>query len=254
MLEEKISKPTFIKVKSIKIHYILKKKKRYGANFSIVFLCGYKSDVKGTKALFIDKLQKKYGFEFLRFDYSGHGASEGNIENGKLSEWIYESVTLIKKKTSYPTILIGSSMGGWISLVIAKILKTRIVGVIGIAAAPDFTYKILKTLNEKQKKLYKKNNLIKIKSDYDDKGYIFSRNFIEDSKKYFLLKEKTRLDCDVILLYGKNDNSVGYDSQLQLLRNLDCEEISLIVSRSSDHRMSSQSDLLVLEESIAKLL
>ena len=145
-------------------------------------------------------------------------------------------------------------MGGWISLVIAKILKKRIVGVIGIAAAPDFTSKILKALNEKQKKLYEKNNHIKIKSDYDDKGYIFSRNFIEDSKKYFLLGEKTKLDCNVILLYGKNDKSVEYVSQLQLLCNLDCEKISLIVSRSSNHRMSSKSDLRILEDSIAKFL
>ena len=97
--------------------------------------------MKGTKAKFIDKLSNDIGFEYLRFNYSGHGNSEGALERQTISSWLNESIFLIKKIINFPVILIGSSMGGWISLLIAIKLQSRIKGIIGIASAPDFTEK-----------------------------------------------------------------------------------------------------------------
>tara|TARA_X000000950_G_scaffold263360_1_gene335527 strand:- start:172 stop:948 length:777 start_codon:yes stop_codon:yes gene_type:complete len=254
MLNNNRFKSTFTKIKNTKIHYILKKKKSNGASFSIVFLCGYKSDVFGKKAVYIEKLQEKMGFEYLRFDYSGHGFSEGKIESRTLTNWLDESLNLINRKTKYPLILIGSSMGGWLSLVLGKKLTGKLAGIIGIATAPDFTSNILKNLSKKKLNQYKKDKYIKLKSEYDKNGYTFSEKFIKDSEKYFVLKQKIYLKSKIIFLYGKNDKSVNFSSQIKLIELINCKETSLIISEKSDHRMSSQSDLLLLKENIIKLL
>ena len=88
-------------------------------------MCGYRSDKNGTKAKFIEKLRKEYGFEYLRFDYSGHGDSSGDINNLYISDWINESKVLIEKKTNYPLIIVGSSMGGWIAFYLSLIIKKK---------------------------------------------------------------------------------------------------------------------------------
>ena len=247
-------KSSFIKIKHLKIHYILKNRKRYGSNFSVVFLCGYRSDLNGKKAIFIEKLQKKIGFEYLRYEYSGHGKSEGKVEERNLSNWIEESITIIDQKTIYPVILIGSSMGGWISLLIGNKIKNRLAGIIGIATAPDFTMDILKNMSRKEKLFYKKNQFIVKKSQYDKNGYSFSREFIEDSKKYYLLNKKNKYSCSIQLLYGRKDKSVKYSSQIKLLNAIKSKEISLTISDSSDHSMSSNSDLALIENSLNKIL
>lgn len=253
-MKKKSITPTFIKIKKANIHYILKKKKSNGANVSVVFLIGYNSDSLGKKALYIELLRKKLGFEYLRFDYSGHGKSSGDIQDRTLSDWIYESRVIIKKKTNHPIILIGSSMGGWISLILAKSLNKNLLGILGIATAANFTTNIIEKLTKKQKLLYKENNFIKLKSIYKKDGYIFTKKFIDDSKKYCFSKKSFRLNCKIIFLYGKEDASVIYETQLNLMKIIDSKEISLIVSRSSDHRMSSAEDLFLIKENLLKLL
>ena len=106
----------------------------------------------GTKATFLDTLSKKIGYEYLRFDYSGHGSSEGKIEKQLLSDWVNEAYLLIKKKLKYPVIIVGSSLGGWIAFILLKKFKKNILGIIGIGAAPDFTNDIIKNLSSIQKK------------------------------------------------------------------------------------------------------
>ena len=108
----------FFKINNHKINYILKKKKINGSKYSVVFLTGYMSDIEGEKSKFLQNLQKKYGFEFLTFDYSGHGKSSGNVFFGNIKDWVNESIELIENKTKYPLILVGSSMGGWIAFLI----------------------------------------------------------------------------------------------------------------------------------------
>ena len=125
-----------------KISYILKNKTKKGNKATIVFLCGYRSDKNGTKALFIEHLRKKLGFQYLRFDYSGHGDSSGNIDSLLFSDWINESRILIEKITKYPLIFVGSSMGGWIAFYLSSIIKKKVSGVVGISTAADFTMKL----------------------------------------------------------------------------------------------------------------
>ena len=192
----------YILIKNNKISYILKKKTKNGIKKSIVFLCGYRSDKNGTKAKFIEKLRKEYGFEYLRFDYSGHGDSTGNINNLYISDWINESKELIERKTNYPLIIVGSSMGGWIAFYLSLIIKKKILGIVGIASAVDFTVKLIKNLTNLEYKKYINKKEIRISSKYSKTPYVFTSKFINNSKKFLLLNKKIKIKKKTILLYG----------------------------------------------------
>jgi alpha-beta hydrolase superfamily lysophospholipase len=182
----------YILIKKNKISYILKKKTEDGIRRSVVFLCGYRSDKNGTKAEFIEKMRKEYGFEYLRFDYSGHGDSSGDINNLYLSDWINESKVLIEKKTNYPLIIVGSSMGGWIAFYISLVIKRKILGIVGIASAIDFTIKLIKNLTNLEYKKYIDKKEIRIISKYSKAPYVFTSKFINNSKKFLLLNKKKK--------------------------------------------------------------
>ena len=244
---------SYILIKKKKISYILRKKTKDGIKRSIVFLCGYRSDKNGTKAKFIEKLRKEYGFEYLRFDYSGHGDSSGDINNLHLSDWINESRVLIDSKTNYPLIIVGSSMGGWIAFYLSLIIKKKILGIVGIASAIDFTLKLIKNLTNLEYKKYINKKEIRISSKYSETPYVFTSKFIKDSKKFLLLTKKVKIKKKTILLYGLDDTSVSLESQIQLLNRISHPESSLIISKKSDHRMSSNYDLKVLKKAILSM-
>ena len=242
-----------VAINGVKISYLHRPKLKKGPKVSIIFLSGYKSDMLGTKANFLDTLSKKIGYEYLRFDYSGHGTSEGNIEKQLLSDWVNEAYFLIKK-LKYPVIIVGSSLGGWIAFILLKKFKKNILGVIGIAAAPDFTYDIVNNLSSIQKKRYTDKGYVSIKSDYEEEPYIFTKKFIQDSKKNFVLLKKLEINTKVVLLYGLQDNAVKLETQIKLLKLLKKKYAKLTISNSSDHRMSSTLDLNLLEQTIKNMI
>lgn len=239
-----------VKIHNNNINYILKTKKRNGPNVSVVFFCGLKSNIAGTKANYLKKLQKKYGFEYLTFDYSGHGKSSGNINECIIEDWLNECLTLIKYKTKYPLILIGSSMGGWLAFLVAKYTKKKIKGIVGIATAADFTKEIVKKLSIKEKLIYFFFNKIFYSSPYEKEKFIFSKKFMKNSQKFFLLDKKLVLDTEIILLYGRKDEVVNIKTQLNIVNTIDCKNLSLNISKDSDHRMSSVKDLKIIERKL----
>ena len=243
-----------IKINNLKISYIFKERKKTGPKISIVFLSGYKSDMNGIKAKFIDKLSNVFGFEYLRFDYSGHGNSEGKLEEQTISSWLNESLFLIKNKTKFPLILIGSSMGGWISLLIAIRLKRKIKGIIGIAAAPDFTKNLINKMTPKEKKMYLKKKILCFSSKYNEKPYIFTNTFIEDARSNYILKNIIYLPSRLNLLYGTADDTVTLNDQLKILRHFNFKETKLSISKGSDHRMSSKKDLVLLQRELEYMI
>ena len=208
----------------------------------------------GTKATFLDKLSKKIGYEYLRFDYSGHGLSEGEIDKQLLSDWVNESYLLIKKKLNHPVVIVGSSLGGWIALILLKKLKKNILGVIGIGTAPDFTNDIIKNLSLMQKKRYRDKGYISIDSDYGEKPYKFTKKFIEDSKKFFVLLKNLEINTKITLLYGLQDSAVKLETQIRLLKLLKTKNAKLTILNCSDHRMSSTLDLNLLEQTIQNMI
>ena len=243
-----------VTINRVKISYLYRPRLKKGPKISIIFLSGYKSDMQGTKAIFLDTLSKKIGYEYLRFNYSGHGSSGGEIENQLLSDWVNESYLLIKKKLKHPLIIVGSSLGGWIAFILLKKFNKDILGVIGIGAAPDFTDDIIENLSYIEKKRYMNRGYILIKSDYEEKPYKFSKKFIEDSKKNFVLLKNLKINTNITLLYGLNDSAVKLETQIKLLKLLKTKNAKLIISNSSDHRMSSSFDLNLLEQTIRNMI
>ena len=243
-----------VSINGVKISYLYRPRLKKGPKVSIIFLSGYKSDMLGTKATFLDTLSKKIGYEYLRFDYSGHGSSEGKIEKQLLSDWVNESYLLIKKKLNHPVIIVGSSLGGWIAFILLKKLKKNILGVIGIGAAPDFTNNIIENLSSIQKKRYMDKGYVSIKSDYGEKPYKFTKKFIEDSKKNFVLLKNLEINTKITLLYGLQDSAVKLKSQIDLLKLLKTKNAKLIILNRSDHRMSSSLDLNLLEQTIKNMI
>ena len=243
-----------VTIDGLKISYQYRPRLKKGPKVAIIFLSGYKSDMLGTKAFFLDTLSKKIGYEYLRFDYSGHGSSEGKIEKQLLSDWVNEAYLLIKKKLNYPVIIVGSSLGGWIAFILLKKFKKNILGVVGIGAAPDFTNDIVKNLSLIQKKRYMNKGYISIKSDYAEKPYKFTKRFIEDAKKNFVLLKNLEIKTKITLLYGLQDSAVKLKTQISLLKLIKIKNAKLIILNSSDHRMSSSVDLNLLEQTIRNML
>ncbi|MAK09218.1 MAG: hypothetical protein CML36_01870 [Rhodobacteraceae bacterium] len=242
-----------VNINGVDISYIHKNRLEKGPKISVIFLTGYRSDMLGTKAVFLDRLSKKIGYEYLRFNYSGHGTSGGKIRERLLSDWVEETKYFIKK-LSYPVIIVGSSLGAWISIILLQKIRKKIMGVIGIGAAADFTDDILKNLSMNEKKTYKNKKIISIDSNYNNQPYIFEKRFIEDSKKNFVLKKPFKTNTNIILLYGLLDEAVKLKKQIEILNTLETENAKLIISKNSDHRMSSDSDLKLLEQSLKNML
>ena len=243
-----------VTINGVKISYLYRPKLKKGPKISIIFLSGFKSDMLGTKASFLDTLSKEVGYEYLRFDYSGHGSSEGEVEKQLVSDWVNEAYLLIKKKLKYPVIIVGSSLGGWIAFILLKKFKKNILGIVGIGAAPDFTDDIIKNLSSLQKKKYADRGYISIKSDYGKEPYIFTKKFIEDSKRNFVLIKNLEIDTEITLLYGLQDSAVKLETQIKLLKLLKKKNVKLIISNNSDHRMSSNLDLNLLEQTIKNMI
>ena len=254
MINETKKSYKIVKINKLNIRYSYYKRKTSGPKVSVLFLSGYRSDMEGTKAKYLSNLSREIGFEFLKFDYSGHGNSEGNINEQCLSDWLNEANFFINKKLSFPIILVGSSMGGWLSILLGKKLKSKIKGIIGIGTAPDFTRQIIKNLSNYKKKIYKNKGFIKIKTKYDSDDYIFTKNFINDSKKHFVLESPIKINSIIHLLYGSFDEAVNLDSQLKLLKTLNSKITKLTIIKNSDHRMSSPSDLETLRQTFLQII
>ena len=156
-----------------------------GQGPGVVFLGGFMSDMTGTKAQFLQDWATAQGRAFLRFDYSGHGQSSGAFEEGSIGDWAEDALAVIAALTEGPQVLVGSSMGGWISLLVAKAMPDRIAGMVGIAPAPDFTENSMWAgFDEAQRAALMRDGQITIPSDYSPEGYPITRRLIEDCLLY----------------------------------------------------------------------
>ena len=229
-----------------------------GKNTGIVFLSGYNSDMHGNKALYIEKWAKENNHSFLRFDYSGHGQSSGKLETTCFSDWYQDSEYIINKKTKDKQILIGSSMGAWIMLMLAKQIPEKISAIIGLAPAPDFP-KILiwdkMTSNEKRKLI--KNKKITIKYE-DGSQNDFSYILIKDSLRNLTLSENIHFNGPVYLYHGMADDAVPYDLSIKIINKLKgTNDIKLLLEKDAGHRLSEKDQLKnitnIIEEIKAKI-
>ena len=206
----------------------------------VLFLGGYKSDMNGTKATFLDELCRKRNQTYTRFDYFGHGSSSGDFIDGTISQWISDSLAIIDEVTEGPVILIGSSLGGWLMTRVALERSHRVKTLVGIAAAPDFTEDLIwATLNDEQQNAFLKSKLIHLPSSQDPKGIPVPLGFIEDGRKNFVLRDELNITCPVHLIHGTQDADVPWTFSHRLSQRLKSADVSLTLIKDGDHSLTS---------------
>ncbi|TCQ81835.1 pimeloyl-ACP methyl ester carboxylesterase [Ochrobactrum sp. BH3] len=223
----------------------------------VVWLGGYRSDMLGTKAVILDEWAEQTGHSALRLDYSGHGESGGDFNQGTISRWLDESLAVYAKYTQGPQILVGSSMGGWIALRMAQELKKAgksPAGIVLIAPAPDFTAELVEpSLTEAQKRDLIENGYFEEPSEYSPNPYIYTRALIEDGHHNLVLKGIIETGCPVHILQGMQDEAVPYKHALKLMEHLPVDDVTLTLVRDGDHRLSRPQDLELLIRTVSGL-
>lgn len=218
-----------------------------------VFLGGFMSNMQGTKARHLEEAWHRKGRGFLRFDYSGHGASGGAFEDGTISRWTADACALIEAVTTGPQILVGSSMGGWIALLVARAMPERVAGIVTIAAAPDFTEdSIWAGLNDIERAKLKREGRILMPSDYSI-PYIITRGLIEDGRENLVLRSPLDLPFPVRCLQGTADKDVETSVALSLLKHAKSPDMRLTLVDGADHSFSDPACLDLIEASIEEV-
>ncbi len=220
----------------------------------IVFLAGHGSDMMGSKAEALCTLAEEENIPFLRFDYFGHGQSDGQLLDGNLSVWLRDCTAMIDNLTSGPQILVGSSLGGWLMVLTALARKDRVAGLVGIAAAPDFTKDLIwDTLSAAQKEQMKQTGSIALPNPYADDDVIYPLHLIEDGNKHLVLGSTINLDIPVILHQGLKDEEVPWQTALRLSQQLAANDVQIILHKDTGHRFSEPGDIDQLQNSVRRL-
>jgi pimeloyl-ACP methyl ester carboxylesterase len=226
-----------------------------GTSPGVVFLGGFRSDMTGTKALFLEEFCRERGRAYVRFDYFAHGASGGDIALGTIGRWRDDAVAVIDSLTTGPQILVGSSMGGWIMLLAALARPERMAALVGIAGAPDFTEELLwPRLSPQQRQDISQRGSVTVPSDYDPRGYLYTRALVEDGRRHLLLGAPIPLAMPVRLLHGLADASVPWQLSLRLAERLASRDVAVTLVKDGDHRLSTDADLARLAQTLDALI
>jgi pimeloyl-ACP methyl ester carboxylesterase len=210
----------------------------------VVFLGGFMSDMTGTKAEWLEGYTRRAGLPYLRFDYSGHGASEGAFTDGTIGGWLGDVLDVLERLTEGPQVLVGSSMGGWLALLAALRRPERIHGIVGIAAAPDFTEDLIHNeLSDDERAALMRDGIIHQPSDYGETPYPITRNLIEEARGHLLLRGPIAVRCPLHLLQGLADPDVPWRTAVRILEQVESPTAAATLIKDGDHRLSRPEDL-----------
>lgn len=222
-----------------------------GKGPGVVFLGGFKSDMTGTKAVYLQDWAEAQGRAFLRFDYSGHGVSSGDFLDGAIGDWFEDALAVLTHLTEGPQVLVGSSMGGWIALQLARAVPERVAGLVGIAAAPDFTEDSMwQGFTDAQRQDLLDNGRVELPSDYSPDPYVITRRLIEDGRTRLVLRDPLPLPFPVRLLQGTADTDVPPAVALRLLDHATGPDIRLTLVKGADHRFSTPDCLAMIAAAV----
>jgi pimeloyl-ACP methyl ester carboxylesterase len=225
-----------------------------GAGPTVVFLPGFRSDMTGDKATYLAAYCAARGHAMLRFDYSGHGESGGAFEDGTIGTWAADALRVIDAQTAGPLILVGSSMGGWIALLTALARPDRMAGLIGIAAAPDFTEALMwDAMTFEERATLMQEGVLHVPSQYGEPTPI-TRALIEDGRNHLLLSKPIGIRCPVRLLHGKADPDVPWEMALRIADQVTTDDVTVTLVKDGDHRLSRPRDLALLCRTLGALL
>ena len=226
-----------------------------GKEPGVVFLGGFRSDMTGSKAMHLQAWAEATGRAFLRFDYSGHGQSHGAFTDGSISAWREDAASVIEVLTEGPQILVGSSMGGWIALLLARDLPHRVAGFIGIAAAPDFTERMWEaefTLAERTALL--EEGVFLRPSDYSEEAYPITLRLIEDGRQNLVMNGPLPMHMPVRLLQGSADTDVPPTVAISLFHQISSPDLRLTLVKDADHRFSTPPCLAMVTEAVEDVI
>jgi pimeloyl-ACP methyl ester carboxylesterase len=226
----------------------------HGAGPGVVFLGGFKSDMEGTKALWLENRARDAGRAFLRFDYSGHGQSSGAFIEGSIGDWAADARAVIDAVTEGPQILVGSSMGGWIALLLARAMPERVAGLVTVAAAPDFTEdSIWAGFDADQRAALLSDGQVALPSEYGE-PYVITRRLIEDGRDHLVLRTPLDLPFPARFLQGTADADVERSVALALLDHATGPDMRLVLVKGADHRFSDPDCLALIGTAITDVI
>jgi pimeloyl-ACP methyl ester carboxylesterase len=224
-----------------------------GSAPGVVFLGGFRSDMTGTKAQYLEDWARAEGRAFLRFDYSGHGQSSGEFEQGAIGDWAADAMAAVSRLTAGPQVLVGSSMGGWIALLLAREMPGKVAGLVTIAAAPDFTEDSMWAgFDADQRAVLEEVGKIALPSEYGD-PLVITRRLIEDGRDNLVLRAPLPLPFPVRMLQGTADADVDMAVALRLLAHVTGDNIRLTLVKGADHRFSDPACLDLIAAAIAEV-
>ena len=225
-----------------------------GRGPTVVFLGGFNSDMTGTKAEHLAACCAARGQAFLRLDYSGHGASGGQFESGCIGDWTADAEAVIRHATEGPLVLVGSSMGGWIALLLATRFAERLHALVGIAAAPDFTEDLMwAKFPPEIRTAIERDGMWKRPSQYGD-AYPITHRLIEDGRRHLVLRAPLPIAVPVRLLHGQRDPDVPWRLSLKTAETIAGDDVQVVLVKDGDHRLSRPQDLALLARTVADLL
>ena len=225
-----------------------------GAGPIVVFLPGFRSDMNGDKATALASFCAERGVGMLRFDYSGHGASSGDFLDGTIGAWTADALAAIDALTEGKLILVGSSMGGWIALLTAVARPDRIAALVGIAAAPDFTQRLMwEAMAPPERATLERDGVLYVPSQYGDPTPI-TRRLIQDGANHLVLTGPIPIHCPVRLLHGQADPDVPWELALRIAEQLETPDVRITLVKDGDHRLSRPADLALLRQTVTVLL
>ena len=240
--------PYFINKKKERIRY----KSIKGRGPGIIFIHGLNSDMSGQKALSIERFARKNQLSFIRFECRGHGKSDGKFEDFTISDWKKDLLDIIDNIAKGPQVLVGSSMGGWLMFLAAKARPSRVVGMLGLAAAPDYIDSFYNDLPTKKKQELNKKGIIK----YSSYGftYLIRKKYIVDGRKNKILNKEFKWNKPLILIQGLKDNVVKPNVPEIIIKKIKGNNIQIKLLKNSDHRLSELFDLKVINEAIESII
>jgi pimeloyl-ACP methyl ester carboxylesterase len=225
-----------------------------GASPTVVFLPGFRSDMTGDKATALAAFCAECGVGMVRFDYSGHGASDGDFLDGTIGAWAADALAVVDTLTEGPVVLVGSSMGGWIGLLTAVARPERIAALVGIAAAPDFTQRLMwDSMMPAERATLEREGVLYVPSQYGDPTPI-TRALIEDGARHLLLGGVVPIRCPVRLLHGQADPDVPWELSLKIAEQVESPDVRVVLVKDGDHRLSRPADLALLRQTVGAFL
>ncbi len=224
-----------------------------GKSPGVIFFGGFKSDMTGTKATYLESVCQKLGQAYIRFDYSGHGASSGNFEEGTIGGWLDDALCVLDNLTEGPQVLVGSSMGGWLMVLAALKRSDRIKALVGMASAPDFIEDLAR-MRVVQEDVLAQNGICYLPSLSGDMVYPITSRLVIEGRTHSILKAPIALSCPVHLLHGLADKDIPWQKSVKLAERLESREVTVTLIKDGDHRLSENAHLALLEKSVHSLL